>query len=70
MWEGDEEPQATADDVIAGRVFSMLSNGHGGIDWPGLPLAVALFGVRDIEALIHRLLVIKTHRPDREQEKP
>ena len=45
-------------------VFNMLSNGMGGIDWAGLPLAAALHGVDDVELLIHQLLAIKLHRPD------
>jgi hypothetical protein len=45
----------------------MLSNGMGGIDWNGLPLAVACFGVDDLEALIDDLTVIKNHtKPDDE----
>lgn len=35
----------------------------GGIDFNGLPLAVALLGIEDIEAFIDRLMVIKTHKP-------
>lgn len=41
----------------------MVSNGSGGIDWSGLPLVCSLLGVQDIDGLIHRLTVIKTHRP-------
>lgn len=45
----------------------MLANGMGGIDWAGLPLACAVHGVQqDIEALIHRLTVIKTHKPPKD----
>jgi hypothetical protein len=44
-------------------VWNYLHNGHGGIDWAGLPLIAAVLGVEDVEALIHRLLVIKTHKP-------
>lgn len=40
----------------------MLTNGMGGIDWAGLPLAVSVHGVDDIELLIDRLVTIKTHR--------
>lgn len=43
----------------------MLANGMGGMDWAGLPLACELFGVTDVEALLQRLLVIKTHNPRR-----
>ena len=46
------------------RCWNMLSNGTGGIDWQGLPLAVEMFGVDDVEALIEGLLVVKTHKPD------
>lgn len=45
----------------------MLANGMGGIDWAGLPLACAVHGVTDIEALIHRLVVIKTHKPPKDE---
>lgn len=44
----------------------MLANGMGGLDWAGLPLACAVHGVSDIEALVQRLIVIKTHRPPKE----
>ena len=37
----------------------------GGVDWSGLPLIAELYGVSDIEGLLHRLLVIKTHQTDR-----
>jgi hypothetical protein len=40
----------------------MLSNGQGGLDWSGLPLAVNLFCIADIEALINHLMVIKLHK--------
>jgi hypothetical protein len=44
-------------------VWNLLSNGHGGLDWAGLPLAVARLGITDIEALIDDLGAIKTWRP-------
>lgn len=47
-----------------------MCNGHGGIDWAGLPLVVQWLGVRDLDGLIHRLLVIKTHRPDNNSPPP
>ena len=40
----------------------------GGIDWTALPLAVAMYGVQDVEALIERLMIIKTHKPQRGAE--
>lgn len=41
-----------------------MANGSGGIDWAGLALMVALFDVDDVDALVHRLLVIKSHKPE------
>jgi hypothetical protein len=41
----------------------------GGIDWSGLPYVCAALGVEDVEQLMERLLVIKTHRPG-ESEPP
>lgn len=45
------------------RAWNMLTNGMGGIDWAGLPVAVAYLGVDDVEGLIDRLMVIKQHKP-------
>lgn len=42
-----------------------LANGMGGIDWAGLPLVVEWLGITDIDGLLHRITVIKSHkRPD------
>lgn len=46
---------------------ALLANGMGGIDWAGLPLACAYFAVRDVEGLLQRLLIMKTHDPKREE---
>lgn len=62
--EGEPNPQATSDDVLAFKVHALLGNGMGGLDWSGLPLACARYGVRDVAGLIDRLLILKTHRPD------
>ena len=43
----------------------MLANGMGGIDWSGLPLAVEMLGVSEVEALVHRLVIIKSHKPEK-----
>jgi len=45
----------------------MLANGMGGLDWSALPLACVLYGVQDIELMIHRLLVIKLHQPPKDK---
>lgn len=52
--------------MIASNVYAMLANGNGGLDWSGLPLACAYYGVGDVEGLLQRLLVIKLHRPKKE----
>lgn len=54
--------------MLAFRVFSMLANGMGGLDWAGLGLAAAFHGARDLEDLTERLLVIKLHRPTKPGE--
>lgn len=46
----------------------MLANGMGGLDWAGLPLAAAYYGIEDVEGLVHRLLVIKLHKPQDQPE--
>lgn len=56
-------PQADDGDRIAIRAFNLLANGTGGIDWAGLPVVVELLGVEDIEDLLHRLEVIRMHKP-------
>lgn len=48
---------------MALTVFNALANGMGGIDWQGLDLHVAFFGITDVEGLVHRLHVIKGYRP-------
>jgi hypothetical protein len=63
-WDGPDAPVQTPDDALAIHVHNHLSNGMGGIDWAGLPLVVELLGVIDIEMLLHRLLVIRSHTPD------
>jgi hypothetical protein len=48
------------------RVFSLLSNGMGGLDWSGLPLACDWLGIEDIDGLLYRLHTMKTHTPPAE----
>lgn len=51
--------------MIAAKVNAMIANGSGGIDWAGLPYAVAFYGVRDIAGLLTRLQIIRRHDPER-----
>lgn len=57
-------PAATHGDIAASRAYALLANGMGGLDWAGLPLVAEMLGVTDIEMFVHRLSVIKLHRPD------
>lgn len=55
---------------MAIRAWNLLADGNGGIHWAGLPYVVELLGVRDLEALLDRLLVIKLHRPPEQGAAP
>lgn len=44
------------------RVWNMLTDGQGGVNWSGLEVACALFGVDNIEQVLHNLCTIKTHK--------
>lgn len=47
-------------------MWNLLANGSGGLDWAGLPFVAAMLGVDDVEGLMDRLLVIKTHKPPKD----
>lgn len=49
------------DEKQAIDVAAMLRTGAGSFDWSALPLACRFYGVRDIEMLIDRLMVMKTY---------
>lgn len=38
----------------------------GGLDWNGLEAMVEFYGIEDVDGLIERLLVIKSHTPPKE----
>lgn len=46
-------------------MYRLLANGMGGIDWQGLPLLCGWLGVQDVEGLMHRLVVIRMHNPEK-----
>lgn len=52
---------------LAIKAWNLLTNGTGGIDWSGLPYVCEFLGVQDVEELIERLLVIKTHKPNEDE---
>lgn len=64
--EGDIPPTDPGHQVAI-KAWNLLTNGMGGIDWSGLPYVCALLGIEDVEQLIERLLVIKTHKPDKDE---
>jgi hypothetical protein len=48
---------------VAILVFNALENGMGGLDWSGLHIQAEFYGIEDVDMLIHRLHVIKGHKP-------
>lgn len=54
-------------DRAAIAVFNMVSNGMGGIDWGAVPFACDYLGVEDVDVIVERLLVIKSHKPKDER---
>lgn len=66
-WEGDA-PDFTREDELAITVFNHIENGFGGLDWKGFEIVTEMLGIDDLEGLIHRLLVIKSFRPESERK--
>ena len=61
QFEGTQ-PKQTHADGVAFRVYSLLANGMGGLDWGGLPMVCAWIGAEDdMDGLMYRLAVIKEH---------
>ena len=58
-----ETPQASTEDMFAFKAHALLANGMGGHDWAGLGVVCAWLGITDIDGLLQRLLIIKTHNP-------
>ena len=54
------------EDALAIQAYNMLADGNGAINWAGLPLIAAYLGIQHIEPLMHRLTLIKLHRPPEE----
>jgi hypothetical protein len=48
-------------DAAAIRCWNLLATGHGGIDLGGLELAMQWLGITDVDGLLHRLYLIRTH---------
>lgn len=69
QYEGEQPPTPTEEDIAAQRAWLYLALPGGGLDWAGLPYVCALLDISDPEDLMHRLLVIKLHRPA-EQRNP
>lgn len=56
-------PDITDADNTAISIYNACASGMGGIDWAGVELLAALYQVEDVEGLLERLVVIKTHTP-------
>lgn len=65
VFEGDPPPPPCPQALRALQAWNHLATGMGGIDWQGLPIVAELLGYADaeLELLLHRLHVIKTHKP-------
>lgn len=50
------------------KAWNLLANGMGGFDVGGVPLVASALGFDDIDRLLHLLLVIKGHKPEKEDE--
>ena len=48
-------PQLNARNAVAIEVWNLL----GGLDWAGLPMAIALYQIDDVPALVRRLAQIR-----------
>jgi hypothetical protein len=57
------------EDAAAIRAWNALNNGMGGIDWAGLPMVCAMLEVENVETLVERMLVIKGHKPPKDDDK-
>lgn len=64
--EGEDNEPLTGEAALAIAVWNLLENGSGSIDWAGLPYAVALFGIQDIERLLMNLQTIRCHEPQKD----
>ena len=64
----DEWRASRSPDDLAIECWNFLSNGMGGVDWSGFDLFCAYRGVDDIEGLIDRLIVIRSHDPSKDKE--
>jgi hypothetical protein len=65
-FEGEAAPQYDADSRLAIKAWNYLACGPSAIDWAGVPIVAELLGIEDLEGLLHRLLVIKTHSAHRD----
>ncbi len=54
---------------MAIKAWNLLANGMGGFDYAGLPMVAEMLGFDDLDGLLHRLLVIKSHSNSKREEK-
>lgn len=66
--EGDEADSHDPELRLAIRAWNLLANGMGGFDVGGVPVVAAALGFEDIDRLLHLLLVIKGHDPEKKDD--
>jgi hypothetical protein len=63
VYEGEDPPQWSADEVEAVEIAALVRTGSGGIDWQALPFVAGWLRVKDLDLLFRRLRVLLLHRP-------
>ncbi len=63
VFEGEDSPLCDDAEALALRVFRLLANGSGGINWAGLPYVCTWLGITDVDALFYRLEQIRSYQP-------
>ena len=61
QFEGEPLPDTDPMDAAAIRCWNLLATGHGGVDLSRIDLAMEWLGIADLDWLMHRLYLIRTH---------
>lgn len=49
------------------KVFNVIANSMGGVDWAGFGLACELYQVEDIEDMMRAVLIVKGYAPPKKE---
>lgn len=63
QYEGEAPPTFEPQHSLAAQGWQMLGTAQRDIDWAGLPYAVELLRVPDVETFIRQLLTFKHYKP-------